>query len=154
MVRHICTIWFRSCTVQVASNWTRVTSPNSGWKPVMDNSSEVSCLDSKIPTFLLRISANSCKSCRIVFPVLFRNCAKRSKGGNDLSRLSERMISMRGIQSVFSAWIRCPTTSKGLQVFSPSFWAVQSSLSPPRSDWRTCGVREIISIDLLTLNSI
>src|SRR5687767_13478518 len=51
------------------------------------------------------------------------------------------IIRARGIQSVLSPWIRCATTSRGVQVSGPSSTRVHPSGSSPRSVVSTAGVR-------------
>lgn len=47
----------------------------------------------------------------------------------------------RGIQSSMPQWIKWPSTSSALHVFSPSFCCVQNSGNPRRSASRAAGVR-------------
>ena len=46
---------------------------------------------------------------------------------NGVDSPCSRMIRARSIQSVRSPWIRWPTTSNGLHVWSPSWAAIQAS---------------------------
>src|SRR5688572_17708654 len=56
------------------------------------------------------------------------------------------MIRARGIQSVSSPSIRCPTTSKGLNVSGPSVPRTHCSERLPRSSFTVAGVRPRISM--------
>src|SRR5690606_28873979 len=88
-----------------------------------------------------RRAAKVSSSSPSVLPRLASNCANRSNGSNGRPSPWSRTIRTRASQSVFSPWMRWPTTSNGLQVSGPSSARTQSSGRPRRSASRTAGVR-------------
>jgi hypothetical protein len=74
------------------------------------------------------------------------NCASRSNFSKARVSPCVRMILTRGIQSVCSPCMRCPTTSKGLHVSPPSCASVHDAGRPRSSALIVVGVRARMAV--------
>ena len=108
------------------------------------SSSSSASPSASIPLSPRSSSSRSDASDRPAFRARWRNRSYGSKRG---SSPFARMMRARGIQSVSSPSMRCPTTSKALNVSGPSVPRTHGSARPPRSAFRVPGVRASTSID-------
>src|SRR5213594_235645 len=154
ITRAACATCPRSCATHAASSCRSVTRPKLGCSPGRSSSRPVSFHERSSATFAARKRANSSSRDTRERPGLRVRWRKRSYGANWRSGPRARMIRARGIQSVSSPSIRCPTTSNGLNVSGPSVPRTHGSPRASSSARSVAGERRSSSIDRSRSNSM